>query len=202
MDLPRRCPKHLAPTTSPRTLNSRAVLRAVSSLSKLDLPINVVQLASSLRFGLRGQDNLASPMHRPMTAASLLSMMTATSGTTNKPKAVRLRWDDDQLSNGEAEWIEVGGSGEGPDLSEYLKKSGGQMTGNLEFKCTGEGEYWSYIKALRPAAWDKDNKTHGLILDIGSTNTYKQQFRIQGRGGKTSSISTTTARHQRRFLVA
>lgn len=66
-----------------------------------------------------------------------------------------------------------------------LPKAGGTMTGNLEFKCKGEKEYWSYIKALRPAAWDKENKTHGLILDIGTSNTYKQQFKIHGRGGKT-----------------
>ena len=66
-----------------------------------------------------------------------------------------------------------------------LPKAGGTMTGILEFKCKGEKEYWSYIKALRPAAWDKENKPHGLILDIGNSNTYKQQFKINGRGGKT-----------------
>ena len=65
-----------------------------------------------------------------------------------------------------------------------LPKAGGQMTGNLEFKCKEEAEYWSYIKALRPAAWDKENQTHGLILDIGATNSYKQYFKIQGRAGR------------------
>ena len=66
-----------------------------------------------------------------------------------------------------------------------LPKSGGEMNGDLEFKCKGESEYWSYIRSIRPAAWDKENKTHGLVLDIGNTNSYKQQFKIIGRGGKT-----------------
>ena len=66
-----------------------------------------------------------------------------------------------------------------------LPKAGGEMNGDLEFKCKGENEYWSYIRSIRPAAWDKENKTHGLVLDIGNTNSYKQQFKIIGRGGKT-----------------
>ena len=33
-------------------------------------------------------------------------------------------------------------------------------------------------------AWHTENKNHGIILNIGTTNSFKQQFKIQGRSGK------------------
>ena len=52
--------------------------------------------------------------------------------------------------------------------------------------------YWNYIDSKTPKAWvggDSEEakatqKTHGLILKIGDTNSYKQQFKIQGRSNK------------------
>ena len=57
------------------------------------------------------------------------------------------------------------------------------MTGDLSLKRTDD-TYWNYIRSAKPEAWDTSQDTHGLIIDIGSTNTYKQQFKIQGRSGK------------------
>ena len=69
-------------------------------------------------------------------------------------------------------------------INDYLKKSGGTMTGALRMKRTDDSTYWNYIYSDKPKAWDQNQKTHGLILNIGQSNTYKQQFKIQGRGDK------------------
>ena len=69
-------------------------------------------------------------------------------------------------------------------INDYLKKSGGTMTGALRMKRTDDSTYWNYIYSDKPKAWDQENKNHGLILNIGSSNTYKQQFKIQGRSDR------------------
>ena len=66
----------------------------------------------------------------------------------------------------------------------YLKKTGGTLTGTLKMKRTDDVSYWNYIQSDTPNAWHTDNKNHGLILNIGTSNTFKQQFKIQGRSGK------------------
>ena len=68
-------------------------------------------------------------------------------------------------------------------LDGKLDTSGGTMTGDLYLK-REDDNYWNYIRSAKPKAWDTSNDTHGLIIDIGSTNTFKQQFKIQGRSGK------------------
>ena len=57
------------------------------------------------------------------------------------------------------------------------------MTGDLTLKRTDD-TYWNYIRSQKPEAWNTSQDTHGLIIDIGNTNSYKQQFKIQGRSGK------------------
>ena len=64
-----------------------------------------------------------------------------------------------------------------------LNKSGGTMTGDLSLKRTDD-TYWTYIRSQKPEAWNASQDTHGLIIDIGNTNSYKQQLKIQGRSGK------------------
>ena len=64
----------------------------------------------------------------------------------------------------------------------YLPLKGGTLTGDLSFKCNKDGEYFSYIRAQKPKSGA--GETHGLILDIGISNTFKQQFKIIGRSGR------------------
>ena len=53
---------------------------------------------------------------------------------------------------------------------------------------TDDVSWWNYIKSEKPTAWDggdsSKQQVHGLIIDIGTTNTYKQQFKITGRNNK------------------
>ena len=73
-----------------------------------------------------------------------------------------------------------------------LAKTGGTMTGTLTMKRQDDVSYWNYIDSKTPNAWvggdteeaKATQKTHGLILKIGDTNSYKQQFKIQGRSNK------------------
>ena len=67
---------------------------------------------------------------------------------------------------------------------DYLKKTGGTLTGTLKMKRTDDVSYWNYIQSDTPNAWHADNKSHGLILNIGTSNSFKQQFKIQGRSGR------------------
>ena len=57
------------------------------------------------------------------------------------------------------------------------------MTGALRMKRTDDSTYWNYIYSDKPKAWE-GRRTWRCILNIGSSNTYKQQFKIQGRGDK------------------
>lgn len=66
---------------------------------------------------------------------------------------------------------------------DYLKRTGGTITGTLRLKRTDDASYWNYITAETPNAWHGNNQTHGVILNIGTTNSFKQQFKIQGRSG-------------------
>lgn len=69
-----------------------------------------------------------------------------------------------------------------------LNLTGGTLTGELKMQRTDDVSWWNYIRSEKPAAWDggdsSKQKNHGLIIDIGSTNTYKQQFKIIGRSNK------------------
>ena len=65
-----------------------------------------------------------------------------------------------------------------------LSKTGGTLTGALTLKRTDDVSYWNYITSDTPKAWQSGENTHGLILRVGTTNTYKQQFKIQGRSNK------------------
>ena len=73
-----------------------------------------------------------------------------------------------------------------------LPKTGGTMTGTLSMQRQDDVSYWNYIDSKTPKAWvggDSEEakatqKTHGLILKIGDTNSYKQQFKMQGRSNK------------------
>ena len=47
-----------------------------------------------------------------------------------------------------------------------------------------DASYWNYIQSDTPNAWHTDNKNHGLIVNIGTSNTFKQQLKIQGRSGR------------------
>ena len=70
------------------------------------------------------------------------------------------------------------------DPDDYLKKTGDTFTGGaLGFKRTDESSYWSYITFDTPEAWKTAENTHGVIINIGQTNSYKQQLKIQGRSG-------------------
>jgi len=55
-------------------------------------------------------------------------------------------------------------------------------------KRTDDAHWWNYIRSEKPNAWDGQDSSkqqvHGLIIDIGTTNTYKQQFKITGRNSK------------------
>ena len=76
--------------------------------------------------------------------------------------------------------------------SKYLKTTGGTMTGSLRFKNVSDSGYWTYIISDTPKAWvggsseeaKATQKNHGIVLDIGQTNSYKQRFKIQGRSNK------------------
>ena len=68
--------------------------------------------------------------------------------------------------------------------SDKLDKTGGTLTGGLTFKRTDDVSYWNYITSDTPTAWHSSEAVHGLILRVGTTNTYKQQFKIQGRSNK------------------
>ena len=66
----------------------------------------------------------------------------------------------------------------------YLDKTGDTFTGGaLRFKRTDDSSYWSYITFDTPEAWKTAENTHGVIINIGQTNSYKQQLKIQGRSG-------------------
>ena len=75
---------------------------------------------------------------------------------------------------------------------EKLPKTGGTMTGTFSMQRQDDVSYWNYIDSKTPKAWvggDSDEakatqKVHGLILKIGDTNSYKQQFKITGRSNK------------------
>jgi len=74
------------------------------------------------------------------------------------------------------------------DLDTKLNLTGGTLTGELKLKRTDDVSWWNYIRSEKPTAWDGGDsakqQTHGLIIDIGTTNTYKQQFKIRGRNSK------------------
>ena len=73
-----------------------------------------------------------------------------------------------------------------------LAKTGGTMTGTFTMQRQDDVSYWNYIDSKTPKAWIGGNteeakatqKTHGLILKIGDTNSYKQQFKITGRSNR------------------
>ena len=62
------------------------------------------------------------------------------------------------------------------------------MTGTFTMQRQDDVSYWNYIDSKTPKAWKGGNteeakatqKTHGLILKIGDTNSYKQQFKNNG----------------------
>ena len=66
------------------------------------------------------------------------------------------------------------------------------MTGTFTMQRQDDVSYWNYIDSKTPKAWIGGNteeakatqKTHGLILKIGDTNSYKQQFKITGGSNK------------------
>ena len=67
------------------------------------------------------------------------------------------------------------------DLTNYVRKTGDTMSGNLEFKRLKGGTYTT-IKSNRPVGWDSDGKKQfGLIFDIADGNTYKHSFQIKAR---------------------
>ena len=37
---------------------------------------------------------------------------------------------------------------------------------------------------MKPVAWNTAESTHGLIIDIGQTNSFKQQLKITGRSNR------------------
>ena len=63
-----------------------------------------------------------------------------------------------------------------------LPKAGGTMTGNLSFRGSNENPWWD-IKALKPTD-DAHTDSHGVRVDIGHSNTYKQFLKVIGRGAK------------------
>ena len=73
-----------------------------------------------------------------------------------------------------------------------VAKTGGTMTGTFSMQRQDDVSYWNYIDSKTPKAWVGGNsdeakatqKTHGLILKIGDTNSYKQQFKITGRSNR------------------
>ena len=67
---------------------------------------------------------------------------------------------------------------------EKLSKTGGTLTGELKLKRTDDASYWNYISSETPTAWHQEQKNHGLILKVGTTNSFKQQFKITGRSNK------------------
>ena len=70
------------------------------------------------------------------------------------------------------------------EVNDRLKKTGDTFTGGaLRFKRTDDSSYWSYITFDTPEAWKSQENTHGVIINIGQTNSYKQQLKIQGRSG-------------------
>ena len=70
------------------------------------------------------------------------------------------------------------------EITKRAKKDGDTFYGNLDFAAKKDDQYWISLRAMKPVAWNKDPKTHGLILDIGNSNTFKQQFKIRGRGNR------------------
>ena len=74
------------------------------------------------------------------------------------------------------------------DLDTKLNLTGGTLTGELKLKRTDDATWWNYIRSEKPNAWDggdsSKQQVHGLIIDVGTTNTYKQQFKITGRNSK------------------
>lgn len=54
----------------------------------------------------------------------------------------------------------------------------------LSFKRLEEAGFWNYIRFETPTAWHSSNSNHGAIIQIGTTNSFKQQLKIQGRSNK------------------
>ena len=73
-----------------------------------------------------------------------------------------------------------------------LDLTGGTLTGVLKMQRTDDVSWWNYIRSEKPTAWDGQDSSkqqvHGLVIDIGTTNTYKQQFKITGRNSKSLLI--------------
>ena len=76
------------------------------------------------------------------------------------------------------------------------------MTGTFTMQRQDDVSYWNYIDSKTPKAWiggsteeaKATQKTHGLILKIGDTNSYKQQFKITAEAAKTCSRYMTMAK--------